>query len=166
MKELLVIPNSDYSIIIYLMFLLMVVILGIMRWRNRKTKLRAMIGMLLIITSTYVWLSSHTLPHYLTTVQQKAIAISLVFFALAILYHGSARIKKQNRLSFPGGVKEVVLRKQKYRCVVCKEKLELYGRDFHHKNGDRSNNKPSNCQVLCPQCHRRNHAEELKLDAK
>jgi 5-methylcytosine-specific restriction endonuclease McrA len=102
----------------------------------------------------------------LTTGQQKAIAISLLFIALAILYRGPARIKKQNRVSFPGGVKTVVLRRQKYRCAICKEKLELYGRDFHHKNGDRSNNKPSNCQVLCPQCHRRNHAEELKLDVR
>jgi len=166
MMESLAIPHSDYSSIIYLLFLITVVILGVRRWINRKTRLRAMIGMLLTITSTYVWLSSHTLSHYLTTGQQKAFAISLLFFALAILYRASARLKKQNRLSFPGGVKEVVLSKQKYRCAICKEKLELYGRDFHHKNGDRSNNRPSNCQVLCPQCHRRNHAEELKLDVR
>ncbi len=164
MTESLAIPHSDYSTIIYLLFLFMAVILGVRRWINRKTRLRAIIGMLLTITSTYVWLFSHTLSHYLTTGQQKAFAISLMFFALAILYRASARLKKQNRLSFSGGVKEVVLRKQKYRCAICKEKLELYGRDFHHKNGDRSNNRPSNCQVLCPQCHRRNHAEELKLD--
>ena len=104
--------------------------------------------------------------HYLTTGQQKAIAISLLFIALAILYRGQAHIKKQSRVSFPGGVKAVVLRRQKYRCAICKEKLELYQKEFHHKNGDRSNNKPSNCQVLCPQCHRRNHAEELKLDVR
>lgn len=165
MTESLAIPHSDYSSIIYLFFLLMVVIIGVRRWINRKTRLRAMLGMLLTITSTYVWLSSHSLSHLLTTGQQKAIAISLMFFALAILYRGSARIKKQNRLSFPGAVKEVVILKQKYRCAICNE-LELYGRDFHHKNGDRSNNKPSNCQVLCPQSHRRNHAEELKLDVK
>lgn len=166
MTESLSVLPSDYSVIIYLLFLFVVVTFGIRRWINRKTKLRAMIGMLLTITSTYVWLSSHSLPHYLTTGQQKAIAISLLFIALAILYRGPARIKKQNRVSFPGGVKAVVLRRQKYRCAICKEKLELYGRDFHHKNGDRSNNKPSNCQVLCPQCHRRNHAEELKLDVR
>ena len=166
MTESLSILPSDYSVIIYLLFLFMVVIFGIRRWTKRKTKLRAMIGMLLTIASTYVWLSSHFLPHYLTTGQQKATAISLLFIALAILYRGPARIKKQNRVSFPGGVKAVVLRRQKYRCAICKEKLELYGRDFHHKNGDRSNSKPSNCQVLCPQCHRRNHAEELKLDVR
>jgi Zn finger protein HypA/HybF involved in hydrogenase expression len=166
MTESLPFPHSDYSSIIYLFLLLMVVILGVRRWTNRKTRLRAMIGMLLTIASTHVWLSSHSLSYHLTTGQQKAIAISLMFFALAILYRGSARIKKQNRLSFPGAVKEVVIRKQKYRCAICNEKLELYGRDFHHKNGDRSNNKPSNCQVLCPQCHRRNHAEELKLDVR
>ena len=162
----LAIPHSDYSSIIYLLFLLMVVILGVRRWINRKTRLRAMIGMLLTIASTYMWLSSYSLSHYLTTGQKKAIAISLMFFALAILYRRSSRIKKRNRLSFPGVVKEIVLRKQKYRCAICKERLELYGRDFHHKNGDRSNNKPSNCQVLCPQCHRRNHAEEIKLDVR
>jgi hypothetical protein len=166
MTESLAIPHSYYLSIIYLLFLFMVVILGIKRCISRKTRLRAMIGLLLTITSTYVWLSSHTLSHYLTTGQQKAFSVPLAFFALAILYRVSARHKKQNRLCFPSGVKEVVLRKQKYRCATCKEKLELYGRDFHHKNGDRSNNRPSNCQVLCPKCHRRNHAEELKLDVR
>ncbi|HET7147282.1 MAG TPA: HNH endonuclease signature motif containing protein [Candidatus Nitrosopolaris sp.] len=134
----------------------------IRKWTKRKSELRATIGMLLTIVSTYVWLTSHSIPHYLTTGQQKAIAISILFIALAILY----RIKKENRISFPGDVKAATLRKQKYRCAFCKERLELYGRDFHHKNGDRSNNKPSNCQVLCPKCHRRNHAEELKLDIR
>jgi hypothetical protein len=165
MTEPIAIPHSDYSSIIYLLFLFVVVILGVRRWIDRKTRLRAMLGMLLTITSTYLW-SSHTLSHYLTTGQQKAFAISLVVFALAILYRASARLKTKSRLSFPDGVKEIVLRKQKYRCAICKEKLELYGRDFHHKNGNRSNNRPSNCQVLCPQCHRRNHAEELKLDVR
>jgi hypothetical protein len=166
MTESLSILPSDYSVIIYLLFLFMVVIFGIRRWTKRNTKLRAMIGMLLTVASTYVWLSSHSFSHYLSTGQQKAIAISLLFIALGMLYRGSARGKKQNRVSFPSGVKAVVLSKQRNRCAVCKEELELYGRDFHHKNGDRTNNKLSNCQVLCPQCHRRNHAEEFKLDVK
>ena len=25
--------------------------------------------------------------------------------------------------------------------------------EFHHMNGDRSNNFPSNCEALCPNCH-------------
>ena len=37
-------------------------------------------------------------------------------------------------------------------------KLVAYDVDFDHKNGDRSNNKLSNCQVLCVPCHRRKHA--------
>ena len=126
MTESLSVLPSDYSVIIYLLFLFVAVIFGIRRWIKRKTKLRAMIGMLLTITSTHVWLSSHSLPHYLTTGQQKAIAISLLFIALAILYRGPARIKKQNRVSFPGGVKTAVLRRQKCQYAICKEKLELY----------------------------------------
>ena len=25
--------------------------------------------------------------------------------------------------------------------------------DYHHIDGDRSNNRPSNCEALCPYCH-------------
>jgi hypothetical protein len=38
-------------------------------------------------------------------------------------------------------------------------KLQDYGLDLEHKNGDSSNNKPFNCQVLGVPCHRRKHAQ-------
>src|SRR5438067_7140163 len=46
MTESLSILPSNYSVIIYLLFLFMVIIFGIRRWTKLKTKLRAMIGML------------------------------------------------------------------------------------------------------------------------
>jgi len=42
--------------------------------------------------------------------------------------------------------------KQKNRCQKCKKML--FGLvEYHHKNGHRSNNKISNCQVFHKKCH-------------
>jgi 5-methylcytosine-specific restriction endonuclease McrA len=46
---------------------------------------------------------------------------------------------------------ENVLRKQDHRCAKCNRVLNVV--DYHHKDGNRSNNKESNCQALCPNCH-------------
>jgi hypothetical protein len=44
-----------------------------------------------------------------------------------------------------------ILRKQNYRCVYCRKALMVI--DYHHKNGNRSDNRENNCQALCPNCH-------------
>jgi hypothetical protein len=38
---------------------------------------------------------------------------------------------------------------------VCNQSISKWDRDFHHIDGDRSNNKTSNCQALHTKCHRR-----------
>ncbi|MGB8934699.1 MAG: HNH endonuclease signature motif containing protein [Candidatus Nitrosopolaris sp.] len=67
--------------------------------------------------------------------------------------------KVRKRKQFPQLVKREVIHKQKNRCAICKRKLGQYGSDFHHANGDRSDNRLSNCKALCIPCHRRKHAE-------
>ena len=59
--------------------------------------------------------------------------------------------KKRERHGFSEDVKSSVLRKQDHRCAKCNRLLNVV--DFHHKDGDRSNNSESNCEALCPTCH-------------
>ena len=40
---------------------------------------------------------------------------------------------------------------QHFRCNMCYRILEHV--DFHHIDGNRSNNDFSNCEALCPNCH-------------
>ena len=45
-------------------------------------------------------------------------------------------------------------------------KMNIGGWDYDHKNGDRSNNKLSNCQALCPNCHAKKTRGLLKTKEK
>ena len=59
--------------------------------------------------------------------------------------------KHRKRQYFPTYIKEDTIRKQHYKCAICKKGISIC--DFDHKDGNRSNNDPSNCQGLCPNCH-------------
>ena len=61
------------------------------------------------------------------------------------------RRKIRERKGFPNHVKENILRTQDHKCARCRKILNVV--DWDHKNGDRSNNKETNCQALCPNCH-------------
>ena len=82
---------------------------------------------------------------------------TLVFFVMLVSIAGlitlqlRKRRKPKERRGFPQNVKENVLRKQDHKCAHCKKLLNVV--DWDHKNGNRSDNKESNCQALCPNCH-------------
>lgn len=59
--------------------------------------------------------------------------------------------KSKERKSFAQLVRTNVLKKQDNKCDHCRKNLTVV--DFHHKNGDRSDNRQKNCQALCPNCH-------------
>ena len=59
--------------------------------------------------------------------------------------------KSKERKGFTQLSKYNVLKLQNNKCAHCRKILIVV--DFHHKNGDRSDNKQSNCQALCPSCH-------------
>lgn len=59
--------------------------------------------------------------------------------------------KSKERKCFSQFVQQSVLRKQDHKCALCKRLLNVV--DYDHKNGDRSDNRESNCQALCPNCH-------------
>ena len=80
---------------------------------------------------------------------------------LAGLYLAHEKEKRQKsgaRMQFLKSTKIAVLKAQNYKCKSCKCNLEEI--DFDHIDGNRANNALSNCQALCPNCHRkktRNH---------
>lgn len=47
---------------------------------------------------------------------------------------------------------------------ICKRNTGVW--DYDHKNGDRSNNKKSNCQALCPNCHAKKTWSLLKVEKR
>jgi len=57
----------------------------------------------------------------------------------------------KKRKEFAKNTKKEVLARQGYRCNSCGQYSSLF--DFHHINGDRTNNCSSNCEALCPNCH-------------
>ena len=59
--------------------------------------------------------------------------------------------KTGKRRQFSKLTKQEVLISQNFRCVKCKNHLEIA--DFDHIDGNSSNNDISNCQALCPNCH-------------
>jgi hypothetical protein len=80
--------------------------------------------------------------------------ITILF--LIVLVAIAIRIKKgkkksRERKGFSLSVQQAVLRKQDHKCAHCKRLLNVV--DYDHKNGDRSDNRESNCQALCPNCH-------------
>jgi hypothetical protein len=61
------------------------------------------------------------------------------------------KYKDRERRGFPYYIKGEVLRNQNHRCAHCNKILNVV--DWDHIDGNRSNNKESNCQALCPNCH-------------
>jgi len=55
------------------------------------------------------------------------------------------------RKDFADTTKRDTVIKQGFVCNSCRNRSNFL--DFHHMNGDRSNNCPSNCEALCPNCH-------------
>jgi hypothetical protein len=72
--------------------------------------------------------------------------------------------KYRKRQYFPIYVKQNVIRKQHYKCAICKKSAGIW--DYDHRDGSRFNNNPSNCQALCPNCHAKKTRGLLKESKK
>jgi len=78
-------------------------------------------------------------------------------------------VHTQNRQDFSSEVKRRTFKNQGKRCNDCKRRIgEVDGKlvffDYDHIDGDRTNNDPSNCQVLCKNCHQ--HKTERERNSK
>ena len=63
-------------------------------------------------------------------------------------------VEKKPRKSFSSNVKEEVLLTQNSKCKKCGIKFSSTIRPhYDHKNGNRSDNRKTNLQALCANCH-------------
>ena len=140
-------------------FFFLIVLVGLLSFsyikRRKRTRLilSLFIGLLSYVCwfSPALWWSEYNVSFY----EQRFLAVILLSIALWVLV---SKPSKEKRRQFSDVIRRKAIQKQKGRCKKCRRKLEDYGLDLDHKNGDSSNNKPSNCQVLCVPCHRRKHA--------
>jgi len=68
-----------------------------------------------------------------------------------LLMGEKASRQKTSRRQFSKLTKQKTLIKQNFRCNLCLKPLDQI--DFHHIDGNNSNNYISNCEALCPNCH-------------
>jgi hypothetical protein len=66
--------------------------------------------------------------------------------------------KYKERRNFTTKDKDEAVRKQKGKCAICGGHVSRWERDFDHEDGNKSNNKLSNCRVVHTSCHRKKHA--------
>ncbi len=59
--------------------------------------------------------------------------------------------KKRKRKDFTKKTRSLKLKLQNHRCENCRCYNEYL--EFHHKNGNRADNRLENCEALCPNCH-------------
>jgi len=140
-------------------FCMMLLGLLILIWIKRKKSTRIAIAAILGLLSYIAWFSTGPLTESSNLIlgEQRIIAVLFWGVALFLLISEPRRIRR--RKHFTQLVKREVIHKQKNRCATCKRKLRPYVSNFHHVNGDRSDNRLSNCKALCIPCHRRKHAE-------
>lgn len=86
---------------------------------------------------------------------EELVIISLLFLMIIIglltcLSRALKQRRKKRRL-FTAQTKRLVLKSQKFKCLICRINVGIW--DYDHKDGNRGNNKLSNCQALCPICH-------------
>ena len=121
----------------------------------RKPYLR--IGLTIIIMiCAYLFSLSDIPKHYGFSVTQRDL-ISLIILSLSFLtlfYNPQKKV----RLYFATSTKKQALHKQRQKCGICGKGLAKFNIDFDHKNGNRSDNRLSNCRALCTPCHRKKHA--------
>lgn len=72
--------------------------------------------------------------------------------------------RRRKRRDFPADVKKQKLHDQNYKCAICNKSAGVW--DYDHIDGNRSNNKSRNLQVLCPNCHAKKSRGLLKQEKR
>jgi hypothetical protein len=150
-------PLPDYHLLQALTSLLYVMIcvgLAYVWLKVKKPYLR--IGLTISIVAIAYLTSIADMPknYGFNVPQQKTISLAILSLAFLTLFYKS---KKKIRLYFTTSTKNQALRRQRQRCNICGKGLAKFNIDFDHKNGDRGDNRLSNCRALCTPCHRKKH---------
>ncbi len=127
-------------------FLLLVcaLILGLiyLKCRYQRPDLRAIA--IVIMGASYAFAFWDYLPkHSVSITEQRLIALIILSLTLFPLFYKSA---KRVRIGFTRYTKNERLKKQNHKCAGCKKTLIKFNIDFDHKNGNRSDNRISNCR--------------------
>ena len=85
----------------------------------------------------------------------------LLFANFSSLSSSKTKLKPLKRKRFTKKIRAAVLLRQNSRCNNCGMILDVY--DFDHIDGDHWNDDISNCQALCPTCHRRKSKNHKRL---
>jgi Na+/proline symporter len=148
--------SFNYFWIVFGILFIINIILISLRWKRRNTRIRAKVGLVLFFLSSVSTFFAVTDEDYNDSERTISFIFSLiVLFVILILL--TVRSKK-TREYFSTETKKEALSRQDYKCKICGRFMEYWDRDFDHKNGNRCNNKLSNCRALHPRCHRRMHA--------
>jgi hypothetical protein len=145
-----------FVLILTFFSLMLLGLLALVYFKGRK-RVRVVLGLSLVLLSYICWFSNQFelwSAYNVSLNEQRFLAIVLWGIALWVLVRKSS---KEKRRYFTEVVRRETIQKQNGRCNKCRRKLVAYDVDFDHKNGDRSNNRLSNCHILCVPCHRRKH---------
>jgi len=83
-----------------------------------------------------------------------SLMIAIVGFMLPLIILKELRKgarRSRPRRGWTEDEKRQVRRKQDGRCNKCGDTPPRW--EYHHRDGNRSNNSMSNCEGLCPNCH-------------
>jgi len=75
----------------------------------------------------------------------------IIILILKALAKSIEKKEKGKRKNFTPKTQDLKLKQENHRCESCWKFTEYP--EFHHKDGDPSNNDISNCKLLCPNCH-------------
>lgn len=139
------------------MLLYVIICIGIAYvWlKIRRPHLRIGLTIIVMITAYLASISDILKDYGINNTQQELIALMILSLSFLTLFYRSQR---KIRIYFAAATKNQALSKQKQKCNMCGKGLEKFNIDFDHKNGNRSDNRLSNCRALCTPCHRKKHA--------
>jgi uncharacterized integral membrane protein len=104
-----------------------------------------------IQTASAVKVTENPAISWSTPLELAFVAMLIVVGIIGIVLSASKYRKRKNfSKSHKKNVFYVI---QKGKCAKCKRAMKSGTENYHHKDGNRCNNKISNCQALHPHCH-------------
>jgi len=151
------INQQTLTTIFWLLVCALILSLIYVKCRYRKPDLRIAFALIIIGTAYSLSFWDYLPKHNIGTTEQRLIALLVLSLTLFPLFYKST---KKVRVGFTAYTKGERLKKQHHKCARCKKTLIKFNIDFDHKNGNRSDNRITNCRALCTPCHRKKHAYE------